>query len=227
MMSEKMKRERQLFMAIMLCTLIMLSTSTAQAASEALLTVPCEAAVDGQTGEFDFDIRIDCDTFYAGMEFGVICSEGCEITSVSYDAEVSATGPKEANGLTWFGFFDGEDSISGEITASVKGTCKPGQDAAVAVRDIRQYTIGGGDYESRALESGYVVNLKEDESSGQTQEAQVQDKTKEDKPHGMGVSSPETGDDIDVKWIIAGCLVIAAAIAAPLIYIVRKNSNKV
>ena len=222
-----MKKGTRLCMAVVLCMLMMSGSCEALAASEPVLSVPAEAASDGKTGQFQFEITIDSDEKYAGMEFGVICSEGCEITSVSYNTEVSATGPKEANGLIWFGFFVGEDSLGGEITASVEGTCKPGQAAAVAVRDVRLYTIGGGEYASRALEGGYVVNLRGDETSGLAQDTQVQDRTEEQDETGIGVASPETGDDINVKWIIAGCLVIAAAIAAALIYIVRLKSNKI
>lgn len=217
-----MKKARQLLLYIVFCALVMNCMTALAAGDQTSLSLPSGAAVDQQTGSFSFDIRIDAPSKYAGMEFGVYCSEGCRITSVSYDVEASSTGPKEANGLTWFGFFDGEDSFSGPVTVSVQGTCEIGKDGAVAVRDVKEYTIGNGEYVSRVLESGHVVNLNQDGTSQQPGD-------QEDEAGGQQaeVASPKTGDDINVKWVIGGCLVIAAAIAAALIYIVRKKSDKV
>ena len=61
-----------------------------------------ELTVDKETGGFSFQINIVSQKAYAGAEFGVICSEGTEITSVESMAG-SMTGPKESNGLVWFG----------------------------------------------------------------------------------------------------------------------------
>ncbi|MGN0334231.1 MAG: hypothetical protein ACI4DV_01020 [Lachnospiraceae bacterium] len=119
-----------------------------------------EAEVDQTSGEFRFQIQVESEEAYAGAEFGVICSEGTEINSISCE-KGTATGPREADGLVWFGFFDGEDSFT-EVTAlTVEGICRPKEDSAVMIQDARIYTVGDQEYQSTALESEEIVFLTE------------------------------------------------------------------
>lgn len=159
--------------------------------------------VNEDTGAYSFDLIVDSENPYAGAEFGVICNPGTEVTSVAC-TEGSLTGPKEANGLVWFGFFDGEDSFSGETVMTVEGTFEAGKDAAIAIQDIKLYTIGDEEYISTSLEGGMMVELYKTPQN-------VMEKVKD-----SGISVP----------ILIGCCVVIAAVIAGGALIYRKRANK-
>lgn len=162
-------------------------------------------SMDEESGEYSFEINIDSQEAYAGAEFGIICSQGTEVTSVMSTAG-SVTGPKESSGLVWFGFFDGEDSFCEEVTVTVEGNYEPGKESAIVVQDIKIYTIGDQEYASTYLDGGFVVNISSDS---------VQEILPEE---------PEEKDDngISVIVLIACCVVIAAGAAGALVYKKKK-----
>ena len=170
------------------------------------VTLPAaEIAVNQETGEFRFDI-VTCESdAYAGMEFGVVCGPECEITSVTYDKEVSATGPAE-NEMTWFGFFDGEDSFTESMTITVTGVCQRGVDSQLALKTVKKYTIGNGEYK----EEEYLVDAKMSLVAG-TPETQVEE---ESLP--LAVTEEK---EVSISWITILCILGAAGIAGVLIYI--------
>lgn len=169
-----------------------------------------EVAVDQSSGQFRFAIEIDAPENYAGAEFGVICSQGTEITAVSCSGG-SVTGPQKANGLVWFGFFDGEDSFSGTTTVTVTGTCGIGADGAVVIQDASLYTIGQQEYITTDIECGTVVNLR-----CEPVETEVSTQASEETPEQL---------DIDVPMLSICLLVIAAAAAGALIYRKHQYTN--
>lgn len=158
--------------------------------------------VDKETGEYSFDICIDSQDGYAGAEFGVICSDGTEVSSIASKAG-SITGPKEANGLVWFGFFDGEDSINGEATITVEGTLDTESDAAIVIQDAKVYTIGDQEYASTPLECGMMIELYK-------------------APVSIMEAVEKSG--ISATMLIGCCAVIAVAAAGALIY--KKRMQK-
>lgn len=195
-----------LAMLLLVPALLVSRTFAAETAATVQLPVS-EVAVDESTGNFRFDIQVDCPESYAGMEFGVICSEGTEITAVQVGDNVSSTGPKEANGLVWFGYFDGEDSFSGTSTVTVEGKCEPGVEAAIAIRDVKQYTVGSEEFSATQIPSDLVVTL--DTGAQQT------------------VAVPETlpqTNDIDAVWLLAAFAAAAAVAVGALIYNKRKQA---
>lgn len=187
--------------------------------------VSTEVGVDQESGSFSFELQICNDEPYAGAEFGVFCSQGVEITSVSSSAG-SVTGPKEANGLVWFGFFDGEDSFKGEISVTVEGSSPTGCDAAVLIQDVKIYSVGEQEYTSQFLECGTMINLRADLSAAEEGKDTIDSETSEESGSTAEMDkavSPKTNDGINViVWMICGLLIAAAAIT--LIY--RKNHKK-
>lgn len=197
------------FILVLVVCMMLLPVSAAAAGAVPTVSVSgTEVPVDQTDGSFRFHIAIDAPENYAGAEFGVICSQGTEITAVSA-AGGSVTGPQKANGLVWFGFFDGEDSFSGTTTVTVEGTCEIGTDCAVVIQDVSIYTIGDEVYASTDVASGIVVNLRCEPVETQPPASQPDEET-------------ETWD-IDV---LAVCLlVIAAVVAGTLIYRKHKQTN--
>lgn len=148
-----------LFLAVGL--LILCAPATVMAAEntvEADVTTS-NVQVDSDSGEYSFLISIDAKEAYAGVEFGVFCSDGVEITSVECSAG-SSVGPKKSEGLVWFGYFSGTDEFAGAETISVKGTCEIGKESAIKIQDIRIYTVGDGDYITTNVDGGMIVELK-------------------------------------------------------------------
>ena len=127
----------------LLCVLVLIAIlpgSVAAAQITPVVVVPeTEIAVDQTTGAFRFTMELMTEKPYAGAEFGLICSQGVQITAVSA-ADGTVTGPQAANGLIWFGYFAGEDSFSDTNTLTIEGTCEIGREGAVIIRDARQYT---------------------------------------------------------------------------------------
>ena len=160
--------------------------------------------VNKKTGEYSFDIYIDSEEAYAGAELGVFCSEETEISSVS-SSTGTVTGPKEVNGLVWFGFFDGKDSIYQETCITVEGTLNTEKEAAILIQDAKIYTIGNQEYKTELLESNVMVELHKAPLSF---ERIVEEK---------GISA---------VILIGCCVVIAAATVSALIYIKTKHSRK-
>lgn len=117
-----------------------------------------ELTVDKENGTYSFDICIDSPENYAGAEFGIICSQGVEVTAVECNAG-NTTGPKKSNGLVWFGFFEGEDSFEGKEVITVEGSFESGTESVIVIQDIKIYTVGDEEYKSTPLEGGIVVSL--------------------------------------------------------------------
>lgn len=165
-----------------------------------------DICVDEQSGTYSFEISVDAKEHYAGAEFGLICSQGVEINAVDSEAD-SMTGPKEANGLVWFGYFDGEDAFYGPMTVIVEGTYNAKMDSAVVIRDTRVYTIGEEEYATTDLESGTVINLSEGTVIENT-----------------GVPSGDNG--INMIGLLAIFMVIGAIVTSVLIYKKKKGNRK-
>lgn len=203
---------KRIFAAVcVFLTVLTLCAIPALAAGEGpSVSVPeTEILLDPTSGQFRFTIEIDSRDSYAGAEFGVYCSQGTEITSVTA-ASGSVTGPQAANGLVWFGFFDGQDSFTGTTTITVEGTCQTGTDGAVAIQDVKLYTIGDQEYATTTVECGAVVNLYWElpVAAEPAEEAQT----------------PDNG--MNVTMLILCCAVIAAAAAGAFIYRNHKNTQK-
>lgn len=173
-----------------------------------------EIEVNQETGEFQVEITICESAAYAGMEFGMVCGPECEITSVTYDKEVSTTGPVESN-LIWFGFFDGEDSFSESFTATVHGTCRIGADSEMALKTVKKYTIGESEYREEEFTVDTKINLV-----SETEEMQVQE---ENTPLAFAWKEQEIS-----AWVIALGIIGAVGIVGALIYIgfVRKTKDQ-
>lgn len=170
------------------------------------VTLPVtQVEVSQETGEFQFDILIEESESYAGMEFGVVCGPECEIDAIRYDREVGATGPVESD-MTWFGFFDGEDSFTESMTITVVGTCQIGVDAELALKTVKKYIIGDNEYE----EEEYLVDTKVKLSAvpEDTQVAEENYSLAEAEKKGVSIS-----------WFTVLCILGTAGIAGVLIYI--------
>lgn len=206
-----MKKIPRILLAFAFC-LMMLQPAAGLAAEDGpAVTVPrTEIPVDQTTGAFSFTVEIESLESYAGAEFGIICSQGTQITSVSSTGG-TVTGPQAANGLVWFGFFDGADSFTGTTTVTVEGTCEIGTEGAVVLRDVSVYTIGEQEYITTDVPCGTVVNLH----SG---------------PVETEASAADPGEtpeqlDMNVLMLLICLLVIAAAVAGTLIYIRYKHTT--
>lgn len=195
----------------LLCVLVLIAIlpgSVAAAQIAPVVVVPeTEIAVDQTTGAFRFTMELMTEKSYAGAEFGLICSQGVQITAVSA-ADGTVTGPQAANGLIWFGYFAGEDSFSDTNTLTIEGTCEIGREGAVIIQDASVYTIGDQEYSTVDLESGMLVNLRTTP-------------VKASKSENPELAALEF--DIDVLILIGCLLVIAAGLIGTLIY--KKNKK--
>lgn len=171
-----------------------------------------EVLVNQETGQYSFEIQITAEEAYAGAEFGIICGQGTEITSISSTAG-SITGPTKAKGLVWFGFFDGEDCFEEEVTVTVEGTCLIGNDSAVVVQDVKVYQVGEQEYKTTYLDGGTIINLCAD----------LQGETEEEGSE--MVSEPNEEKGINVVLCIC-CMVIVVCVTGTLIYKRRNNKQK-
>lgn len=188
------------FLVMLTASLVLLSFMPAMAgeSTQKFDITTREISVDKESGQYSFEICIDTSENYAGAEFGVICSEGTEITSISSDAE-SMTGPKEANGLVWFGFFEGEDSFRDEMVVTVEGSYEAETESAIVIQDIKIYTVGDQEYASESLDAGMLVNLNADSV---IENAEV----------------PTEDNGINIVVLLAVFMVIVAVVAMVLIY---------
>lgn len=196
------------FFALLTVSVMLLSSMSAMAAESAqeFDVTTRDISVDKESGKYSFEICINTSESYAGAEFGVICSEGTEITSISSDAE-SMTGPKEANGLVWFGFFEGEDSFSGEMVVTVEGSYEPETESAMVIQDIKIYTVGDQEYTSESLDAGMIVNLNADSVTENT-EVPAEDK------------------GINIVVLLAVFMVIVAVAVIVLIYMRKMRGER-
>ena len=198
-------------LCILICLVCLLAVPVRAADTMPSVTIPAtEVEVDQTNGSFLFDIEVQSTEGYAGAEFGVICSQGTVITEICV-ADGTVTGPKAANGLTWFGYFAGEDRFSGTNTITVQGTCEIGQEGAVVIQDVSVYTVGQQNYASTKVDCGAVVNLRTEPVR-----QSILDLPK--------LSADEF--DIGTLMLIAGFLVIAAVLAGVLIYNKYKHHTK-
>ena len=197
------------FILVLSAMVVLMNSIVVNAQQENPITLSAtEVLVNQETGEFEFDILINESEAYAGMEFGMVCGPECEILSIEYDKDVSTTGPAE-NDLTWFGFFDGEDSFTESITAKVIGTCQTGVDSAMALKTVKKYTIGSGEYKEEEFFVDSQINLV----------------TKLTEEQSNQIASVDEG--INKFWIIILGIIGVAGITGLLIYKGVKSKRKV
>lgn len=163
-----------------------------------------EVEVNQETGEFQFDIVTGAGDAYAGMEFGMACGPECEIVSVEYDREISATGPVKSD-MTWFGFFDGEDSFTESVTITVLGKCQIGVDSELALKTVKKYIIGDKKYREEEYQVDTRVKLS----------AVMSDTQEECFPP---VEIQTENEEVSISWITVLCILGVAGIAGVLIY---------
>ena len=198
-------------LCVLICLICLLVIPVHAVDTMPMVFIPAtEIEVDQTDGSFSFDIEIQSTDLYAGAELGVICSQGTVITAVS-STDGTVTGPKAANGLTWFGYFAGEDRFRGTNTVTVQGTCEIGQEGAVAIQDVSVYTVGQQNYASTKVDCGVIVNLRTEPVRQPILEIPE-------------LSMDEF--DIGALMLIAGLLVIAAVLAGALIYSKYKHHTK-
>lgn len=198
-----------LIMAIVITKPVSVYAQVASNQDDMPVSIPVtEIEVDQETGEFQVDIVVNESANYAGMEFGMVCAPECEITKVEYDRQLSTTGPAE-NDLTWFGFFDGEDSFSESIIATVYGKCQTGTDSEMALKTVKKYTVGDNEYSEEDFTIDTKISLLS-EISIEEEEIPLATLDKE-----QGINA----------WVIIISCICAVAIIVALIYIgiIRKK----
>ena len=168
-----------------------------------------EVRMDKETGEFSFDITVDTEEAFAGMEFGVICSAGCELTEVTYNLEANNTAPTKGEGVTWFGFFDGEDCYTEDVVATVSGKCDVEKEAAVALQMVKRYIVGEGQYTEEKMPVDIVVNV-----------------TASSNPLLNLIDIEEGTTGMNVGVIIAVCIAAGAIVVIMAAFIYRKFIKK-
>lgn len=171
-----------------------------------------EVSIDKETGEFSFDVTVDTQEAFAGMEFGVICSEGCEVTEVAYNVDAASAAPTKAAGVTWFGFFNGEDSYIEDIVATINGKCDSENEAAVAFQVVKRYTIGEEEYAVEQIPLDIVVSLGAEENP-LTELENIVD---------LGT------ENVNAGFIVAGCIAAGVIVITAFIYIriTKKKKNE-
>ena len=167
-----------------------------------------EVGMDKETGEFSFEVTVDTEDAFAGMEFGVICSEGCEITAVTYNVDAQTTLPTKGEGVIWFGFFDGEDSYTEDIVATINGKCEPQKEAAVALQVVKRYTVGEEDYTEEQIPVDIVINVKTSVNPL------------------INLIESEEGTDMNVGFIIAVCIVAGVLVIIIAAFIYKKVKQR-
>lgn len=184
-----------------------------------VVEIPEEIEVNQETGEFAFDIELHADEKFAGLEVGLICGDGCEISDTSYNVEASEIEPTTAQGLTWFGFFEGEDSFIGDVVITIEGTCEEGKDSAISIQDIKKCTAGNEEFKQEYISVNEVVTLK----NGQPEQKQMEQMENQMIKTGETQAViPVKEQGISVIGLIIGVLVVGVIIA--LIYRSRKKA---
>lgn len=176
--------------------------------SGTVLLPETEIPVNQENGEFEFQIQIPESEAYAGMEFGLVCGPECEITAIAYDREVSSTGPADSD-MTWFGFFDGEDSFTESMTVTVSGVCRTGTDSVIALKKVKKYTIGENEYMEEEFPVDVNINLRE-----QIQETMVKQE------------SGPAKSEVSISWPMLLCVAGIVVIAGVLIYIGLRSKKR-
>ncbi|GHU66715.1 hypothetical protein AGMMS49983_16860 [Clostridia bacterium] len=119
------------------------------------------------SGEENFHVRFALTNpgNFAGAEFALRCADGVTVEKVSYDTPSSKAGPTPSKGVTWFGFFGGENDFSGTVTATVdlKYT---GTENTTAVLDLVQvHTKSGTRVQSGSIPANIMITINR---AGQT-----------------------------------------------------------
>lgn len=206
---KKLKSMTAIFLSCFVVTAMVTIDVKAEEKNPSIQVPVTEVKADSKTGSFKFDIQTKSEELYAGMEFGVVCGKGAKITKVSYDKSVSNVGPKEANGLVWFGYFDGEDSFQGDMTVTVEGVCEKNVDSAIAIKDVKLYQIGESDYNTKKIDSDIIVHIL---GGGKKAETKLP-------------KNPKM-TDMNAGWLLLVCLVAGGGVATALIYKKKQEKNK-
>lgn len=182
-----------------------------------IVEIPEEIEVNQETGEFAFDIELHANEKFAGLEVGLICGDGCEISDTSYNVEASEIEPTAAQGVTWFGFFDGEDSFIGDVVITIEGTCEEGKDSAISIQDIKKCTVGNEEFKQEYISVNEVIALK----NGQSEQKKMENNVFQGGETQVVIPAEQQGISV-VGPITIGVLLVGIVIA--LIYRSRKKA---
>ena len=195
--------------AVLLALLIVLTPIRAAAAE---LENDCEVKVsqldvNEETGQYCFDVCVRSGELFAGIDIGVFCSQDTQILSVQNDA-ANCVGPAAANGLVWFGCFDGNNTLS-ETTFTVSGSFDPMRESAVKISDVKLYRIEDGQYLSVPLEEEIIIELRVDHTESQPDE-----------------KAPEPEESNKTGYIVGSLAFLAVVVIAVIAHIYKTKTKR-
>ena len=162
--------------------------------------------VNEETGQYRFDVCVRSGELFAGTDVGVYCSQDTQILSVQNEA-ANCVGPTAANGLVWFGCFDGNNTLS-EAAFTVSGSFDPMRESAVKISDVRLYRIEDGQYLTVTLNDPIIIELRADNAGFLTDE-----------------DAPDT-EESNITGYIVGSLAFLTVVVVAVIAHIYKTKTK-
>lgn len=210
------------------CCFISLGTVTAFA-KESTVRVPEEQITleEAQTA-FEAVIEVVPEDTYAGVEIGIACPEGIEVTASSASSGSMSAGPVFANGLYWTSFFESENKLSGSMKITLQLSCPQDfENGEINIQQVKLLTKEGASVVTETLNSIdiQVVRYNSNNQDNTNQPAQTGDaNTPNETPNTGSEEIPSTGDDSSFLWI--AILLASAAVVIGIITIFSKKNIK-
>ncbi|MGM9681629.1 MAG: hypothetical protein ACI3XR_09010 [Eubacteriales bacterium] len=171
-----------------LCLGMLSAVPVTAAGSDLTVRVSDAEILVPDSGAFTFAVELTSLQEYRAADVGLFLSDGVEITSVRVDNGASVTGPTEARGLTWFGYFSSKAAV-GTTVLTVSGKCSGVGDWAIKVDSAK---ITHSDYSTSQTVCGWVVNLSRSAGASTTTPTPTTTPEPETTPIPTTAPEPET-----------------------------------
>lgn len=138
---------------------IIISFSIISSAANSNYTAPDKVELTKTQNQFTIDITVTSAAAYAGAEFGLLCSEGVTVKSVSYNTQSMTAGPTLANHLYWFSYFSNSNTFQNAVTATVTLEYTGSQNTSVVIHDVSVYTKNGAAIDTQKLTTPKTITI--------------------------------------------------------------------
>ncbi len=127
----------------------------------ATVSISCTQKVTLGKDEQDFSIAITVNHSedYAGAEFGLVCSDGVTVKSVSYSKSSSKAGPTMVGNTAWFSYFSGSNEYRGSMTATVSLQYTGTQNSSLVLKTVSIYTKSGTAVQTDKRTPNNIINI--------------------------------------------------------------------
>lgn len=135
---------KKIFCLLTLAALLIISVIPVCAAGTEINVNKTAVKISEKDKSFKFDVNVKSPGKFAGVEFGIECSDNLTLSKSTSTAGSMSTPPTEAKGMYWTSFFEGDNKLPEDVTVTLEFTCPENTiNSYVLIKEVNILTKDG------------------------------------------------------------------------------------